>query len=62
MNKFPIKLIHKRYELLPLADIVKEKADSERNALGFLAATAYQEAAINEKLIVAIDPLDKSYK
>lgn len=61
MGNFKIKLLYKRNELLPFAQTVKEKADSDKTALGFLSESVYPEAAINEKLIIAIDPNDNSY-
>ena len=61
MKNLKIKLISERSDLLPFAKIVKLKADSDKNSLGFLSESVYPEAAINEKLIVAVDPNSNSY-
>lgn len=41
-------------EVAPFVDAVQRQADTERDALGFLPPTAYQEAAVQGKLWVAV--------
>jgi len=62
MHKTDVKIFSSRGDLLPFADIVRQKAESDRIAFGFLPEVAYHEAAVNEKLLVAVSPDDNSYK
>lgn len=45
--------LHKRKDILPYVDTLRNEADTEKKALGFLSATAYESAAHNEKILVA---------
>ncbi len=48
-----IAIVHKAEEVAPFVEFVRKKADSDRNALGFLPQGAYQDAADQGKLIIA---------
>lgn len=48
-------LVRSKYsEILQFLDVVRSHADAERNALGFIPAPAYEEAARQGKLIVLL--------
>ncbi|RYG55436.1 MAG: EVE domain-containing protein, partial [Alphaproteobacteria bacterium] len=49
-----IELLLKRQDVLPYVKQVVEAAESDRVALGWFPFKVYQEAAISERLIVAI--------
>ena len=45
--------LHKRKDILPYVETLRSEADTEKKALGFLAASAYESAAHSEKILVA---------
>ena len=50
-----MKILKKYSETFHYVDLIQRSADTERNALGFLPPIAYQDAAAQEKLYVAVD-------
>ena len=54
-------ILYDREDILPYVQDVQDFADTEKKALGFLAGDAYEKAAENEKIIVAIDEETNEY-
>ncbi len=50
-----IKILKSFSDVEPYIDLASKAADSERDALGFLPPNAYKQAALQEKLFVAVD-------
>lgn len=48
-----IRVLDKGNDVLPFIETIKEKADSEKTALGFLPDNVYEQAVLQEKLLVA---------
>jgi GNAT superfamily N-acetyltransferase len=53
------RVLQKQPEVLPFVDTVRTNADREKDALGFLPAQAYEEAARAGHLFVAVDEKTK---
>lgn len=54
IQQLTVELLMKRQELLPYVKQVVEAAETDRSALGWLPFKVYEEAAVGERLIVAI--------
>lgn len=53
-QRLTVELLLKRQDVLPYVTQVVEAAESDRAALGWFPVKVYQEAAVSERLIVAI--------
>jgi len=56
-----LKFFHKRKDILPFVETVRQEADKEKKALGFLSAKAYESAAHSEKIIIAVSGDNNEY-
>lgn len=54
IQQLTVELLMKRQELLPYVKQVVEAAETDRSALGWFPFKVYEEAAVGERLIVAI--------
>lgn len=53
MSDYATRVLHNPYDVFPFLDIVRQKADSEKNAFGFLPKKAYENTAQKGDLFVA---------
>ena len=60
MSESELQILHRSDDVIPFLDIVRQRADSERNALGFLPRRAYESTALKGDLFVAMIDADKS--